>query len=105
MTLEPNISWKEYEFEGICMDGNCFAGFTTASRYMNFEFKVQSFAMKILIPKRGDCNKPMSMVASAYFYSVTIVTVSVPGVRVSSLSSLRILVRCRVRSLPVLSRL
>ena len=52
MTLEPNISWKEYEFEGICMVGNCFDGFTTASRYMNFEFKVQSFAMKILIPKR-----------------------------------------------------
>ena len=24
MTLEPNVSWKEYEFERICIVGNCF---------------------------------------------------------------------------------
>ena len=105
MTLEPNISWKEYEFEGICIVGNCFDGFTTANRYMNFEFKAQSFAMKILMLKMVTSNKPMPMVASAYFCSVTIVTVSAPGVRVSSLSSSGIRVRCSVRSLPVLSRL
>jgi hypothetical protein len=63
--MNPMFHGKSTRSKGAALLVVVFDGITTASCYINFVFKIQSFAMKILMPKWCVHKKPMPMLASA----------------------------------------